>query len=115
MSRLLKIIMIVGAIIAALTAALMMHGCATVGPIAKACAPATGDQMQAVLTLWERPDLTTVETVAILEGGKIALCVVSEIARGVLASTANVQASAALGGPPPLMLLRAEAWLTAHP
>jgi hypothetical protein len=90
-------------------------GCATTGGIIKTCEPSTTDEQQAVINLWERSDLTTIETVAILEGGKIALCVVSEIARGVMASTTNVQASVALGGPPPLMLVRAEAWLTAHP
>jgi hypothetical protein len=91
-----------------------LAGCATAGAVAKACAPATTDETQAVITLWERPDLTTAETIALLEGGKIALCVVSQIANNVLAQASRIQTQGLLGSESPLVV-RAQAWLEVHP
>jgi hypothetical protein len=51
MSKLLKVLMLVAAILAGLIAALMMHGCATtaaVDAVAKTCEPST-DQESAIL------------------------------------------------------------------
>lgn len=93
----------------------LLWSCATASNIARTCAPATTDETQAVTELWTRPDLTTLETVAILEGGKIAACVVSEIAKDVIARANTIKLSAQIGTQAPVIVERAQAWLAVHP
>jgi uncharacterized protein YpmB len=89
-------------------------GCATTSAVIKACEPSTTDEQQAVINLWERPDLATAEKTAILEGGKIAFCVLTEIAKNVLAQASKIQTSGLLGSESPLVI-GAQDWLAKHP
>lgn len=120
MSRILKILMIVAAVVGAAIAALSMHGCATTSAITKACKPSTTDETQAVTTLWNDLSRTTAETVAILEGGKIGYCVISAIAQDVLlqesmATPKLATTLFALPLEPSLQASRAQAWIAKHP
>lgn len=96
-------------------------GCATVGAVASHCRPSTTDEQQAVDAVLADTSITQAEAIAVLEGGKIAWCVVVEIAQGVVDkantlafSTPPTPMGAAFEEPP--MVVRARAVLaTKHP
>jgi hypothetical protein len=90
-----------------------LFGCATVSGVAKTCAPATTDETQAIDELFARPDLTTAEVIFLAEGGKIAACVVTQIAQSIMTSAAQVHLSTTGGDS--LMVTRAQAWVAKHP
>lgn len=71
-------------------------------------------ETQAIDELFARPDLTTAEVIAAAEGGKIAACVVTEIAKDILNSASQVHASMTLDGESALVL-HAQAWIAKHP
>jgi len=101
-------------ILGVLMLVVLLSGCATVSSIAKTCAPPTTDQREVVTELFERPDLTTAEAIAAAEGGKVAICVVTEIAKDILDQASHIHAAMTLGGEP-LVVLRAQEWIKAHP
>lgn len=103
-----------------LTVAVLLFGCAATKAVVKACAPPLTDETQAITDLFNRPDLTTAEKIATAEAGKIALCVVTEIARdvvdraGTLAfSTPRTFTGGMLEAPP--MVAVSNAWIAKHP
>lgn len=113
---------VAGAVLAALVglAVVAFAGCATTSAITKACKPSTTDETQAVTTLWNDPSRTTAETVAILEGGKIAYCVISQLAQDILMQESMVTPKLAttlfaLPLEPSLQASRAQAWIAKHP
>lgn len=93
-----------------------LFGCATLSGAAKACAPPTTDETQAIVTLFSRTDLQTAEAIAIAEGSKVAMCVVTEIARNILGqASGNQLALSLLPTAPSPLLERASQWLAKHP
>lgn len=98
----------------------LLLSCATVKSAVKECAPPLTDETQAVTDLFNRPDLTTAEKLAAAEAGKIALCVVSEIAQdvisraGTLAFAAPRSFTGSMLEEPPLVAV-SRAWLAKHP
>lgn len=90
-----------------------LFGCATLSTVAKVCAPSTADETQAITDLFERLDLTTAEVIAAAEGGKIAVCVVTEVAKDILNRASQIKAATAAGETP--IVARAQAWVQKHP
>jgi hypothetical protein len=116
MTRLLKILMIVAAVVAAFIAALMMHGCATTGAIAAACKPSTTDETNTVLSILGNVTLSNAEAVAALEASKVAFCVITELAKRTRDALTG---AVALQTADPMMtavsLAHSNAWLMKHP
>lgn len=80
MTRVLKILMLVGAIIAAVIGALMMHGCATtkaVGNVAKQCEPTTAQETQ-LLTAASNVD--ELAALALIDALPFGICIIQRLA-----------------------------------
>jgi hypothetical protein len=88
-------------------------GCATTSAIVGACKPPATDETEAITDLFQRADISTVEAIGIAEGGAIAVCVVSEIARDILAKASEIHFSQQLGTESPL-IGRSQSWLAKH-
>ncbi len=98
-----------------LTLAVLTFSCATTSAIYQACKPPKTDETQAITDLFSRPDLTTAEVIAAAEAGKIAICVVTEIAKDILAQANSTHAASTFMSMPSPMVTRAEEWIKAHP
>lgn len=119
MSRLVKTLMLIAAILAGLVAALMMHGCAHVTPIAtiaKTCEPST-DQESAILAAASSSGDQALALTAIDALG-FALCVLQRGADEAIAALTPKAATTALAltaesySP---VLANLVAWRAAHP
>jgi hypothetical protein len=93
----------------------LLPGCATTAGVIKTCKPSTTDEQQAIVDLFSRFDLTTAEVIATAEASKIAVCVVTEIAKNLLGVASTAEALTSSSVDRNVAILRAEAWLQKHP
>lgn len=122
MPRVLKILMLLGAIVAAVIAVLMMHGCATpakttapVVPIVKKCAPPTSEFSDLVLeTVDGAATVENAVTEAEVLAAQTAVCTITQIAKDVLKAVTGIKL-ATPAGPPPMREQWAQAWVKVHP
>jgi hypothetical protein len=115
MTRLLKILMIVAAVVAAFIAALMMHGCAHVSAVADACKPTTAQEM-AIVEAASHP--VQAEALAAIDALGFALCVLqqgADDAIGALQSNAGETTLALTAEAYSPVVANLKAWRKAHP
>ena len=114
-SRLITILMVVGAVIASIIAVLSMHGCAHVTAVAKACEPTT-DQEMAILEAAAKP--SQAEALAAIDALGFVLCVAQRGADEAITALTPKPGAKALaltaGGYSPV-LDNLRAWRAAHP
>lgn len=115
MPRLLKILMLVAMILGALIAALMMHGCAHVAAVAKACEPTSAQEM-ALVQAASNP--SQAEALAAIDALGFALCVAqrgADEAIGALAAPAGQTTLALTASAYSPVVANLRAWRAAHP
>lgn len=114
MKRLLMILMIVAGVVAAIIAALTMHGCATTRAVAAACA-ATSLQSQQILDKLGNPSQAA--ALAGLDGLHFAACVIAGEIDAYLAAHQDDGGAHEFAAMDPLDAVRlrnARAWRAAH-